>query len=261
MAAVLPAAAAARLRDLVAAAPDGELRILHRGARAVYLALPGRGGRETAVGVVAAAECLLPVAMHVTPRAAPFSVERAEVRAGVLRLDGLPVPVVRTVDLRVPDLRGRVSAAARGRVVDDAADVASLVGSGDGLTPEGDDVLVGRLAAYRAGGVPTPVLDAAIARLAPTRTTTLSASLLACAVRGEVSPRLSVWLTAVGTDREAEAGARLLELGQSSGAALLRGAREVWLSLSSSDSSPARSDPSPTRSDSSAARCDSSAAA
>ena len=63
----------------------------------------------------------------------------------------------------------------------DAAAVADLVGRGDGLTPLGDDVLCGWLAAHRAAGVATPAVDDAVRRALP-RTTTLSATLLECAL-------------------------------------------------------------------------------
>ncbi len=68
----------------------------------------------------------------------------------------------------------------------DAASVASLVGRGEGLTPLGDDVVCGWLAAHRGAGTPTPEVDDAVRRLLP-RTTTLSASLLVCALAGEVA--------------------------------------------------------------------------
>ena len=41
----------------------------------------------------------------------------------------------------------------------DATSVAPLVGRGDGLTPLGDDVVCGWLAAHRAAGVPTADVD------------------------------------------------------------------------------------------------------
>ena len=48
-------------------------------------------------------------------------------------------------------------------------------GRGEGLTPLGDDVVCGWLAAHRGAGTPTPEVDDAVRRLLP-RTTTLSAS-------------------------------------------------------------------------------------
>ena len=100
------------------------------------------------------------------------------------RCNGIP-PVPRG---RARRLRARVS----------ATSVAALVGRGDGLTPLGDDVICGWLAAHRAAGVPTDDVDAAVRRLLP-RTTTLSASLLECALAGEVADPVAAYLRSLGT--------------------------------------------------------------
>lgn len=252
MAAVLPAAAPAWVRDLLRAAPDGELQMHHRGRTALYAALRDHSGGETAVGVIASSECLLPIALHISPRAAPLVVERVSLNAGVLHLDGVPVPVVRIVDMRVPDLSCHAVRGGNPAGTDNPSLVRRLLGLGPGLTPEGDDFLVGWLAACRAFGVRTPRVNAAIARLARLRTTLLSTSMLACAVTGDVPPRLSAWLAVVGSDREGAAAVRLGELGQSSGVAMLRGARSAMRSLARSDASAARSDVSATGTDASA---------
>ncbi len=87
------------------------------------------------------------------------------------------------------------------------ASVAALVGRGDGLTPLGDDVVCGWLAAHRAAGVPTPDVDDAVRRLLP-RTTTLSASLLECALAGEVADPVAAYLRSLGTPGADAARAR-----------------------------------------------------
>ncbi len=104
----------------------------------------------------------------------------------------------------------------------DAETTADLVGRGDGLTPLGDDVLCGWLAAHRAAGVPTDDVDAAVRRLLP-RTTTLSAALLECALAGEVADVVAVYLRSLGTPRAGEARTALESFGASSGLGLAHG--------------------------------------
>jgi hypothetical protein len=109
----------------------------------------------------------------------------------------------------------------------DPASVAVLVGSGDGLTPLGDDVVCGWLAAHRAAGVPTPEVDEAVRRLLP-RTTTFSAALLECALAGEVADPVATYLRSLGTRSLGTPGAgaartALESFGQSSGRGLAHG--------------------------------------
>ena len=104
----------------------------------------------------------------------------------------------------------------------DAASVADLVGRGDGLTPLGDDVVCGWLAGHRAAGVPTPDVDAAVRRLLP-RTTTLSATLLECALAGEVADPVAAYLRSLATPGADAARARLEAFGHSSGLGLAHG--------------------------------------
>jgi hypothetical protein len=104
----------------------------------------------------------------------------------------------------------------------DPRSVADLVGRGDGLTPLGDDVLCGWLAAHRAAGVPTPAVDDAVRRALP-RTSTLSATLLECALIGEVADLVGDYLRALGTPRAAAARTALAGLGHSSGEGLAHG--------------------------------------
>jgi hypothetical protein len=104
----------------------------------------------------------------------------------------------------------------------DAAAVADLIGRGDGLTPLGDDVLCGWLAAQRAAGMATPAVDDACRRALP-RTTTLSATLLECALEGDCADLVAAYLRALGTPGEREARAALTALGHSSGAGLAYG--------------------------------------
>ena len=96
------------------------------------------------------------------------------------------------------------------------------MGHGDGLTPAGDDLLCGWLAVHRAAGVATTAVDDAVRRHL-SRTTSLSAALLACALAGEVADPVGDYLRALGTSDAAAARARLEAFGQSSGHALADG--------------------------------------
>lgn len=206
----LPASAPARVAVRLRAVPDGPLALLHAGPDALYVDLDGR-----ALGVIGRhawqVPCALRTRLDVLPR-----VSRAEVVGGVLHLDGTPVVVGRVVRTEVPV-----------RPLDLATtelDAAALVGSGSGLTPYGDDVVCGYLAAHRAAGRTTTDLDAEVTRLLP-RTTVLSATLIECALRGEVLPEVADLLAAWGTAAAPAAEAALLRVGSSSGAGLLEGAR------------------------------------
>ena len=126
-----------------------------------------------------------------------------------------------------------------------------LLGRGPGLTPAGDDLLAGLLlgrAAFESGKSPGTVyrdsvsprlgvvrdamgslatpsgLAAAITALAPSRTTALSAALLAHAARGECVPAAAAFAAALtGTAAAEPALHGLLRVGHTSGAALALG--------------------------------------
>jgi hypothetical protein len=178
--------------------------LLHRGPDAVYVDVAGR-----CVGVVGTRATAVPCALRTALDRLP-DVVTATVSGGVLHLDGEPLVVGRLVDASVPALR---LTGTPGPV-----DVASLVGRGDGLTPHGDDVLCGWLAVTRSARVATPEVDAATRALMPT-TTLLSATLLECAMAGEVIPAFAAWLAGTGSAEAVE------RIGHSSGRGLLEGAR------------------------------------
>ncbi|MDQ4051945.1 MAG: DUF2877 domain-containing protein [Actinomycetota bacterium] len=202
-----PSRVAARLR----ASPDGSLPVLHAGPDAVYVDLDG-----WALGVVSARATQVPCALRAGSSALP-EVGSCRIDGGVLHLDATPVVVGRLVATGVPRLAVGVSMHA-------PPDPADLLGRGDGLTPYGDDVLCGWLAIHRAAGVPTPDLDEDVRRLLP-RTTLLSATLLDCALRGEVVPEFAAYVAALGTPAQLDAETALRSVGGSSGAGLLEGAR------------------------------------
>ena len=110
------------------------------------------------------------------------------------------------------------------------AAVTGLLGRGPGLTPAGDDVLAGFLVGALAFGLDAGAIRAAVAALAPLRTTDLSAALLWYAARGECIDEVAV-VVAVLCRRSAQADHRyasaaldrLLSVGHTSGAALASG--------------------------------------
>jgi hypothetical protein len=161
----------------------------------------------------------VPVPCGLRSRLAEVPDDPAVVAGGVLHLGGVPLPVARLVDVRVP----RIDPALVRPGGLGVAGVDRLVGLGPGLTPYGDDVLCGWLAVHRAAGIVTDEVDARVRALAG-RTTLLSATLLDCAVRGEVVPAFGAWLVALGTPHELVAADAVLAVGASSGAGLLAGA-------------------------------------
>ena len=106
-----------------------------------------------------------------------------------------------------------------------AASAVDLAGVGEGLTPSGDDFLVGLVAAlrfHRASGGPGPELDllTALVSKAGGRTSDFSAQNLLSAAEGLVSEDVSDWLVSFHLgDLHAvkDATNRLLNLGHSSG--------------------------------------------
>jgi hypothetical protein len=201
---VIPVSAPPRVAAHLRTCADGPVPLLHLGPDAVYADVAGR-----CVGVVGVRAAAVPCALRTSMGRLP-DVVTASVRGGVLHLDGEPLVVGRYVDVAAPRLL------ARGRPA--PVDVARLVGRGDGLTPYGDDVLCGWLAVTRAVGIPTPEEDAEVQSLAAT-TTLLSATLLDCAMEGEVIPEFAAWLAGRGPVEAVEG------IGHSSGRGLVEGAR------------------------------------
>jgi hypothetical protein len=119
---------------------------------------------------------------------------------------------------RVDDL------AQAGSAVQQYAAAAELLGRGPGLTPSGDDVLAGFLLAAQAFGHPAPGIVAAVNERASRATTALSAQLLRDAGRGECVPEFAAAVDALcGRPAPADALARLLAVGHTSGTALALG--------------------------------------
>ena len=122
------------------------------------------------------------------------------------------------VDTLLPD--DALDRLARGLGHSDAVGVASeLLGRGTGLTPAGDDLVAGALAALRALGSPAAdELGAAVRALAPAATTRLSAALLQAADVGGLVPEAAFALRALAGAGDVETAAgRLIDLGHTSG--------------------------------------------
>ncbi|PJJ56678.1 uncharacterized protein DUF2877 [Mumia flava] len=107
---------------------------------------------------------------------------------------------------------------------DDPRAVHLLLGRGPGLTPLGDDLLAGWLVARHALGLRDGRVRTTVARLAPTRTTVVSAALLDDALSGHAIPELSALLRSLGGPGLSERLAALLTVGSSSGLGLALGA-------------------------------------
>ena len=242
----LPVAAPPRVAAWLSDAPDGSAKVLHAGRDTVHLEVHGR-----AVGVAAAGAPGLPHVLRTNLTTLSEWVSSGAghtpyVESGSLHWGGRLLVTGRFVDVRAPRLdtaripkaspaaamgtprsrgAGLVPAlprwAAALQVVEPTT-VEDLVGRGDGLTPLGDDILCGWLAAYRAVDVATPALDDAVRR-ALSRTTTLSATLLECALAGECADLVAGYLRALGTPDEQDARAALEALGHSSGEGLAHG--------------------------------------
>lgn len=195
------------MQQLLRSAPDGPVPVLHRGRDAVYVEVAGR-----CVGVISRRATAVPCALRTGADTVPGAAT-AHVAGGVLHLDDEPLAVGRLVDVSVPRLARTWT-----RPAPPPGDVAAMVGRGDGLTPYDDDVLCGWLAIHRAGGVATPDVDAAV-RAHLDRTTLLSATLLDCAMHGEVIPEFAAWVA------DPSRAAALAAVGHTSGRGLLEGAR------------------------------------
>jgi len=231
---VIPVSAPPRVRDRLLDASDGPVRVLHRGSHAVYLAVGG-----WCVGVVDQHAVQVPCALSTrSGDLGKLGAGPAYLADGVLHLSGVPLVIGRLRRVEVPALR--IGTAHRPDPVApmDADAVDRLVGAGDGLTPRGDDVLCGWVAMHRAVGAPSPVVDEAV-RIRMQGTTLLSATLLDCALHGEVLPQFAAYVRALATPTQAGAERDLLAVGQSTGSGLLEGARWAAAELCASVGEPA----------------------
>ena len=221
--------------------PVRRATVLATAPAATYLAL----GDEF-LALVAAGGVRLPCAAMLAGDGPPPAGDDLAVGDGAVWAGDRPVAIVRRwFDPRVrltsvdPETVARLAArvhagpapdpavptAAVAALADDPAGaVDDLVGRGGGLTPAGDDLLAGCLAALRARGAPAAgTLGRAVRHRAPGRTTRLSAALLAAADQAAVVPEAA----AVLRDRPG-ATDRLLRLGHTSGWYLAAGLAVGW---------------------------------
>ena len=240
---MIPVAAPTRVRERLAAAHAGPRPVLHASATAIYVDLDG-----WTLGLVSAGATRVPCALWSSlPDLTGLARTGVRVVDGALHVGAEEARITRLVDVGAPtlspgdDLGGRRSERATcltgsagldlpadGRLT--LAHLDRLLGRGPGLTPLGDDVLAGWFAARHAAGRPDHLLAAAVRRRLAV-TTLLSATLLDCALRGEVLPELGDWL-ARPTPQHADA---LLAVGATSGAGLLVGAGLALTSLTDRD--------------------------
>ena len=146
----------------------------------------------------------------------------AALPAGAAGLD--PVPAAGLAGLAGLDQAPAATAVAAGLAGGDAGPALTLLGRGPGLTPAGDDVVAGALAALALLGAPDPAAVGAVLGAAAEATTLLSAALLRCAARGQVLPQAAELLRALcGGAPVGTALDTLLAVGATSGAALAVG--------------------------------------
>ena len=110
----------------------------------------------------------------------------------------------------------------------------ALLGLGEGLTPAGDDCLVGALAvlhAVDAGVLTQPGVAASIASDAAARTTTIAREFVLHALAGRFSEPVLAVLRARSRDEAGHAAAQLAAAGGTSGADTLHGMRLAWDAL------------------------------
>jgi hypothetical protein len=231
------------------AGPRRTAHVLHAGNDAVYVDLEGSCLAvlaARAVQVPCGVRTLLPMLPPVEPGA------EAVVHDGSIVLPGCEVIVTNIVDTTVPVLGAEdcgwgadqlttlvkdrlrpveelLPPGALGRLAEGKAGVATeLLGLGPGLTPVGDDVLAGWLATAVGCRHPAlPDLRRAVALAAPERTSVVSATLLACAARGEGVPQFRSLLIGVATrnvDVLDQSLDLMLRIGDTSGAGLVLGA-------------------------------------
>jgi len=213
-------AATAWVHDRLAL-PSRSARVVHGGRDAVYV---DDGG--VCLGVLSRTAVAVPCGVRtILDELRPRGTD-AVVGDGRIVLDGLEVSVTRFVDASVPSVDSLPALDVHtDELPDDALSmlgagdpraVPLLLGLGSGLTPLGDDVLCGWLAARVALGLPTEPVASEVRELAH-RTSLLSATLLGCAARGEVVPQFADLL------RECVSVDALLGVGQTSGAGLAVG--------------------------------------
>lgn len=204
------------------------------------LFIPGIGLRLHLAGAVAWSPRIRPPSDGVSQAAARWRQRSAATHARTLedaRAGGLagllgtttasrPAGPVDVTDRARPVLIALAGALAQGDRSAASRLALGLIGLGPGLTPSGDDVLVGLEAALHASGRPTAGFVGGALDRVDDRTTAVAATLLRHAARGEFAERLHVLLAALlGPDDAAIPGAieRAVAWGATSGTDCLVG--------------------------------------
>ncbi|WP_067462197.1 DUF2877 domain-containing protein [Actinomadura macra] len=199
-------------------------------AAAPFSAVTNAGPAWLGAGRLRMGPLTVTVARWWTPRRPLPAHGTVALRAGLDVLEAAMVPTGLPPAAHA-DLDGLVRSATRGDLDETAHAASRLVGLGPGLTPSGDDVLAGFLLAHRHLTPPphpragfASALGARVGRLAPGRTTALSAALLDHAARGDGCPQVIGLVDAVGGHASvASRLGELLPVGHTSGADLALG--------------------------------------
>ena len=188
-----------------------------------------RAGRLVAGGLEIDWRCAHVLDLRVPPCAEDAEATRARLAGALAEFDHL----AGAAGLAAPS--GRAARAAAAAAIRDRDPLAlaqaarSLMGLGEGLTPAGDDWLVGMLAGLhrlaQRWALEGGHLSSVLVGEAPARTTTVGAAFLAHALTGEFSEPVRDLVTAGSLPRARAAGARLAVMGATSGADTLAGMR------------------------------------
>ena len=226
----VPVAAPAHVRQRLLEAAPGPREVVHASASAIYVDLDG-----WCLGLVSATATRVPCALWSTlPDLVAHAGSPVAVRDGVLVLGDDELRITRLADPRAttvgrhenppsaPEvlLSHQLDLPRDGRLT--TAHLDRLLGRGPGLTPLGD----AETPAYGTRERGVGVAGAVRRRLGVT--TLLSATLIDCAIRGEVLPQLGAWLA----DPSSATRDALLAVGATSGTGLLAGASLALTSAS-----------------------------
>lgn len=238
------------------AGPAREATVLRADEDSAFLDLEGE-----ALAILGARAVQVPFGVRTLLPALPRLSEGTvgQVADGVVTVDDLRVLVTNIVDTTVPVLSVEAATWGRDHIVQlvgdrvttyadqlpadalaalgrgDPGAVTELLGVGQGVSSLGDDMLAGFLAIAVAIRHPLlPQVRSEVALNAFDRTTTIGASLLACAARGEAVPEFRSLVTGVATqnpDVVAQSLDLMLDIGGQAGAGFVVGAMQAFASV------------------------------
>ena len=197
---------------------------------ASYLSVPGSAATPSAMALLSEEAVRLPIGVVLATGELPDSGVTVRIGEGMIATGGHIWRIVRWWDPR-PQVRvdalvahgsellellmaqatssyglplARALAVARALANGDAGPALEVIGLGPGLTPAGDDVVAGALAVLALTGRLDERAREAIITCASTRTTTLSAALVAAAGQGQVIPQAASLLSALAAGTTSE---------------------------------------------------------